>query len=144
MCLYQTITLEQRFLQIEEQFASATDPGSIECSPILNAQLDRQEYHSSAAILDPPELNGRRTFGRGGTRRLTAAEIAKKELRRNDRNALRTPQAAIAAIPGTGTSGIPIIDLTTPSASPQQSQGPVFMLFSRSGQLVRSSIISPR
>ena len=60
-----------------------------------------------------------------------------------DRNALRAPQAAIAAIPGIGTSEIPIIDLTTPATSPQQSQGPVFMSFSRSGTLVQSSIISP-
>ena len=42
--------------------------------------MDQQEYCSSATILDPPELNGRRTFSRGGTRRLTAAETAEKEL----------------------------------------------------------------
>jgi hypothetical protein len=89
--LSQTITLEQRLLRIEEQFASATDAERHRILTDLNAQLDRQKYHSSATILDPPELNGRRTFGRGGTRRLTAAEIAEKELRQNDRNALRAP-----------------------------------------------------
>ena len=130
-------------MQIEEQFASATDAQWHRMLTDLNAQLDRQEYRSSATILDPPELNGRRTFGRGGTRRLTAAEIAEKELRRNDTNASRAPQAAMAANPATGTSEIPIIDLTTPFASPQKSRGPVFMSFSRSGTLVRSSIVNP-
>jgi hypothetical protein len=141
--LSQTITLEQRFSQIEEQFASATDAERHRMLADLNAQLDHQEYYSSTMILDPPESNGRRTFGRGGTRRLTAAEIAEKELRRNDRNVPRAPQAAMATNPFTSTSEIPVIDLTTPMSSPQRPRGPVFMSFSSSGALIRSSIVSP-
>ena len=83
--LSQTITLEQRFSQIEEQFASATDTERHQMLADLNAQLDQQEFRSSTTILDPPEMNGRRIFGRGGARRLMAAEIAEKELRHNDR-----------------------------------------------------------
>src|SRR5438045_2657718 len=49
----------------------------------------------------------------------------------------------MAANSATRTSDIPIIDLTTPSASPQPSRGPVFMFFSRSGTLFRSAIVSP-
>src|SRR5271169_5340908 len=85
----QTITLEQRFSQIEEQFASATDAQRHRMLADLNVQLDQQEYRSSTTILDPPEPEGRYTFGRGGPRRSTAAEIVKKELRHNDRNASR-------------------------------------------------------
>ena len=141
--LSQTITFEQKFSQIEEQFARATDA---ECHRILtdlNAQLDQQTNSSSAAILDPPELSGRRTFGRRGAHRLTAAEIAEKELQRNDRDVPRALQGATAALPAVSTSQIPIIDLTTPTASPQRSRGPVFVSFSRSGAVVRSSIVSP-
>lgn len=139
----QIITLEQRFLQIEEQFSSATDAERHRMLADLNTQLDQQEYRSSAAILDPPELNGRRTFGRGGTRRLTAAEIAEKQLRRNDRDVSRAQQAATAANLATDIPEIPIIDLITPSVSPQQPRGPVLMSFSSSGALIRSSNISP-
>ena len=84
--LSQTITLEQKFSQIEEQFASATDAERHRILTDLNAQLDRQEYRSSATILYLLELSGGRTFGRGGAHRLVAAEIAEKELRQNDRN----------------------------------------------------------
>ena len=82
-------------------------------------------------------------IGRGGTRRLTAAEIAENELRHNDKDASTAQRAAMAAKFATGTSEIPIIDLTTPSTSPQQHRDPVVMSFSNSGALVQSSIVSP-
>ena len=46
--------------------------------------LDKEEYNI-ANVLDPPEMRGRRTFGRGGQRQLTAAEIIEKELQQNDK-----------------------------------------------------------
>ena len=67
---------------------------------------------------------------------MTAAEIAERELRRNDRNVSR-------ANPITGRSEIPVINITTPNPSPQRPRGPVFMSFSSSGALVRSSIVNP-
>jgi hypothetical protein len=137
---YQTITLEQRFAQFEKQFATATDAERHRMLADLNTQLDQQEYHSSTAILDPPELNGKRTFGRGGSRRPTAAEIAEKELRRNDRDASRTQSATLASARVSKSS---IIDLTTSNTSSRRPQGPIFMSFSNSGAVVRSSNISP-
>jgi hypothetical protein len=127
-------------MQFEQQFANATDAERHRMLTDLNAQLDQQEYRSSATILDPPKLNGKRTFGRGGTRRSTAAEIAEKELRRNDKDASRTPVTTSAL----GTmSELPIVDLMTSTTSPQRSQGPVFLSFSSSGAIVRSSNINP-
>ena len=46
--------------------------------------LDKEEYNI-ANVLDPPEMRGRRTFGRGGRRQLTATEIIEKELQQNDK-----------------------------------------------------------
>src|SRR5438045_8049130 len=73
--------------------------------------LDREECNI-VAIQDPPQLRGRRrTFGQGGPRQLTQAEIAEKELERSDRR----------AIPAT-KSITPIVDLPnslTASPNPQ-------------------------
>lgn len=46
-----------------------------------------REEENSIRIQDPPEMLGRRgrTFGRGGSRRLTGGEIAENDLRRYDR-----------------------------------------------------------
>ena len=141
--LSQTITFEQRFSQIEEQFASATDAEQHRMLVELNTQLDQQANRSSTAILDPPKLNGRRIFGRGGTHRRTAAEIVERELQRNDRDVPRALQTATVAPPTETTSEIPIIDLTTLTALPQRSRGPVLISFLRSGAVVQSSIVSP-
>ena len=68
-----------------------------------------QEEKRIANIQDPPQMRGpRRTFGQGGTRRLTQAEIAEKELERSDR--------------GTTLAAESVIDLTnSPSASRQMT-----------------------
>jgi hypothetical protein len=48
-------------------------------------QILERERCNTASIQDPPALTGRRTYGQGGIRQRTAAELADDELRRNDR-----------------------------------------------------------
>ncbi len=122
-------------LQFNEQFDNAPDIVRNRMLGGLNAQLALEEHRSTAAIRDPPEMNGRRRrmFGRGGTRRLTGAEIAEKELQRNDKLPV-TKESSVMSVAA--------IDLTIPTISPQRS-GPIFMSFSRSGAMIRRSDISP-
>ena len=69
----------------------------------------------------------RRTFGRGGPRRLTGAQIAEKELERNDKEALNQirPQ--------------PLHSAPISLRQPFTLSAPFVMTFNRFGQVVQSS-----
>ena len=60
----------------------------------INRQLDilDKEEQNVTNLQDPPEMRGQRTFGRGGRRRLTAAEFTEKQLQRNNKKAGKTPK----------------------------------------------------
>src|SRR5436190_13343345 len=80
----QTIAFEDRFLKYTDRFQRAPDDVRANILHELDRELNMLDKEQSD-IQDPPEMRGRRTFGKGGPRRLTAAEIAEKELQQNDR-----------------------------------------------------------
>src|SRR5271167_1402618 len=101
---------------------------------------EKEEYNI-ARVRDPQEMSGkRRTFGKGGKRRLTAAEIAEKKLERDDEQSV--------------PSEIPIADLTSPfiilpqpqlpSVQSSAGSGPFAMAFSHSSQVIQSSNQPPK
>jgi hypothetical protein len=87
MRLRQSISLEEKLAQLSSQFAGASDAVKARMLHGLDHELisNEKEQYNIAMIQDPPELRARRTFGRGGKRRSTAAEMAEKELAKNDR-----------------------------------------------------------
>jgi hypothetical protein len=103
----------------------------------LLKDIDRElnALEQSTAAQDPQELKGRRTFGKGGPRRLTAAEIAEKELAKSDRNATSKRSA-----------NLEIMDLTGPQriSTIQPRSTPFTMTFSATGNVVQSPGASSR
>ena len=141
----QRINLEQQLHRLLETFDQAPEHLRSDALHNIELQLVQLDKLIHIHVQDPPELTGRRTFGRGGPRRLTAAEIAEQQLHRQD----KTPRQQSAQ------SHIPIVDLTSPqhpltlsqrpgvsqhSPAPLQRRiGPVITTFSRTGAVVRSS-----
>jgi hypothetical protein len=133
----QRINLELQLDHLLKSFDQAPEHQRSETLRTIDLQL--AQLNKLAHIQDPPEMTGRRTFGRGGPRRLTGAEIAEKQLRRQDKPPRQQPTL----------SGIPIVDLTSPKRRPtetphspvplQRHRGPVITTFSRSGAVVRST-----
>jgi len=157
----QALSLEEKLLEFNNRFNVASDA----IHARMLQEVDRgmymltREEQNIARIQDPPEMEGRRwrTFGKGGPRRLTAAEIVENELKRNDRGMPRPQQQHTE-------SETSIIDLTSSSATsrqvsrpsiiptaPQQGSGPaavhsasqhpstpIIMTFSASGTVIRS------
>ena len=80
----QSLDLQEKLAQLLEKFPSATDAAQ---ATLLQDSIDRElnAIEQSTATQDPQELKGRRTFGRGVPRRLTAAEGAEKELAKSDK-----------------------------------------------------------
>lgn len=145
----QAVLLEDKLTQFGERFKTA--PDSVK-SRMLN-ELDRElnmmerEERNNAEVQDPPEMSGRRTSGKGGKRRLTAAERAEKELERNDKGSRQHQQGSIQSAPD--ISAITVIDLTgsTPSNTPQRISAhsiPFIMTFSPSGKVIRSPQQPPK
>lgn len=133
----QTISLEERMMQYHERFDKATDSVRARMLHEIDNELNMLDKECEP-VEDPPEMHGRRrTYGQGGSRRQTAAEIAERELQQNDKqtSTRRIQQQSLV-------SEIEIVDLTSlPSTPqrPQQSSGPVVMTFSSSGAVIRQS-----
>jgi len=131
----QEISLEEKLLEFRERFTTASE--------IIRArmlqEMDRgismliQEEQNINRIQDPPELSGRRryTFGKGGPRRSTAAEIVEKELHKRDKEASRPQQHPERA----STTPQQASDALTTSQRPGT---PFIMTFSASGTIIRS------
>ena len=81
----QSVNLEQKLTEYTERFKNASDAVQTRMLQDINRELDKLERESNAHVQDPPEFTGRCTYGRGGSRRLTAAEIAENELAKNDK-----------------------------------------------------------
>jgi hypothetical protein len=141
----QRINLEQQLHRLLETFDQAPEHLRSDALRNIEFQLTQLDKLIHIHTQDPPELTGRRTFGRGGPRRLTAAENAEQQLRRQN----KTPRQPSAQ------SHISTVDLTSPQrpltlsqrpGEPQHSPaplqcrtGPVITTFSRAGAVVRSS-----
>ena len=141
----QRINLEQQLHRLLETFDQAPEHLRSDALRNIEFQLIQFDKLTHIHVQDSPELTGRRTFGRGDPRRLTAAENAEQQLRRQD----KTPRQPSAQ------SHISTVDLTSPqrpltlSQRPGESQhspaplqrriGLVITTFSRTGAIVRSS-----
>jgi len=86
----QSLLFDQKLADFGERFRNAPDSIQSRMLSELNRELDmmeREEQHQ-AEIQDPPQMTeARRTFGKGGKRRLTGAEEVQKELEQNDKEA---------------------------------------------------------
>ena len=155
----QTLNLEEKLLEFNNHFNVASDA----IRARMLQEIDRvmhmliREEQNTARIQDPP-VRRRRTYGKGGPRRQTAAEIVENQLKRNDREIPRQEQQYTE-------SETPIIDLTSSSsADSRQDSGsskisiasqqgsrpftvhrasqhpatPIIMTFSASGTVIRS------
>ena len=122
-------------MRYHERFDNATDSVRAQMLHEIDSELNMLERECEP-VQDPPEMHGRRrTYGQGGSRRQTAAEIVERALQLNDRQTLtnRVQQPSPAS---------EIVDLTsfpTMPQRPRQSLGPVVMTFSSSGAIVRQS-----
>jgi hypothetical protein len=141
--LSQTIDLEECLVRYTEEFKNASDAARHRILHELNRKLNLLASEKHGMIQNPPQLmHGRRTRGKGGRRQLTGAEIAERNLQKE---AERPTESAIT-----------IVDLTTPSNSPQRhfnarttpttlpqrsrsTQSPFIMTFSRSGTVIRGT-----
>lgn len=142
----QRVNLEQQLDRLLETFDQAPEHLRSDALRNIELQLVQLDKLTRIHVQDPPELTGRRTFGRGGPRRLTAAENAEQQLRRQDKTPRQQP----------AQSHMSIVDLTSPqrpltlSQRPEESQhssaqlqrrtDPVITTFSRTGAVVRNSV----
>jgi len=127
----QSLDLQEKLAQLLEKFPSASDAAKATLLQDIDRKLNALEQSTTAQ--DPQELKGRRTFGRGGPRRLTAAEIAEKELAKSDRD--RTSKRA---------ANLEFIDLTVPQriSATQPQSAPFVMPFSATGNVQSPKITS--
>jgi hypothetical protein len=116
----QALSLEEKLLEFSNQFNITSDTGRARTLQEVNRGMHvlAREEQNIARIQDPSELRGRRgrTFGKGGPRRLTAAEIVEKELKRDDREASRPRQQSTR-------SERLVVDLTRSSTAPVHRSG---------------------
>ena len=97
----QSLDLEAKLAQIIETFPNASDTVKAALLKDLDLELEILDNAAISTAQDPPAFKGRRTYGKGGPRRLTAAEIAEKELEKSDRQANRIVS-------------LQVVDLTSP------------------------------
>ena len=85
----QALNLEEKLLEFNSQFNDASDAVHARMLQEMDRRMHvlTREEQNIARIQDPLEIRSRRgcTFGKGGSRRLTAAEIVDKKLQRNDK-----------------------------------------------------------
>ena len=78
----QTVQLEEKVIALNQHFEKASDAVRARVLQEIQHGMDilDQEQRNVNIIQDPPSMRGRRTYGHGGKRRSTGAEIADKEL----------------------------------------------------------------
>ena len=126
----QDIDFEEKMARYHLDYRNSSDAVKARMHQEINRELDllakQKQYHGN--IQDPPKMTAqRRTFGVGGPRRLTGAEIAEKELERNDKEALNQIQPQ------------PLRSAPTTLQQPFALSAPFVMTFNRFGQVVQSS-----
>ena len=83
----QSLDLTAKLAQISESFAKAPDNVKAELLQDVDLKLNVLNKALISTPQDSPEFKGRKTYGKGGSRKLTAAELAEKDLINNDRQA---------------------------------------------------------
>jgi len=120
----QSLDLEAKLAQVIEKFPKAPDTLKAALLKDIDRELDLLDTATISTPQDPPEFKGQRIYGKGGPRKLTAAEIAEKELAKNDRQTKRS-------------TNLQVVDLTTPRRTQPQST-PFIMTSSATGNVIRS------
>ena len=138
----QTIQLEEKVIILNQHFEKASDNVRAHVLQEIQHGMDilDQEQRNVNIIQDPSSMRGRRTYGRGGKRLPTGAEIADKELR--DQQKLAEKQVRMRSIQSKNTQinhpdNPPMIDSI--NISPVTSSQSFIMTFDASGVLIRSS-----
>lgn len=132
--LAQTHLFEDKLAQMLEEYRDANSAvkGKILDEISRGVNMIRNEKHRHEELQDPPEIQGNRTFGRGGLRKKTAAELAVARLEKED----RLPSRENHIIGASSAPQIPIMDLTSTPSTPnciQQNSRPVIATISSSG-----------
>jgi hypothetical protein len=143
----QSLLFDQKLADFGERFRNAPDSVQSRMLSELNRELDlmKREEQYQAEVQDPPQMTeARRTFGKGGKRRRTAAEQVQKELEQNDKEAWLQSSTSVSSQPklvsaqSTSVSAPEIVDLTSAPTTPQRPLGPLIMTFSRDGRIIQS------
>ena len=91
----QALNLQEKLLEFNNQFNDASDAVRARMLQEMDHELCMltREEENISRIQDPSEIRGRRgrTFGKGGLRRYTAAEIVERGLKRSDKEARQQP-----------------------------------------------------
>jgi hypothetical protein len=116
----QSLDLEAKLAEMMERFSTASDASKAALLKGIDLKLDMLDKAATSTAQDPMQFKGPRTYGKGGSRKRTAAEIAETELERNDRMAKRPMHHRI-------------IDLTSPKPGQPRSTP-----FSAAGNVIRS------
>ena len=142
----QTVHLEEKVIALNQHFKKASDAVRTHILQEVQRGMDflDQEQRNVDTIQDPPSMRGRRTYGRGGKRLATGAEIADKELQDQQKLAekeARDKQVLMRPIQSGNTQtnrpqNTPMIDPINIPLIPSQ---PFVMTFNASGVVVRSS-----
>ena len=102
----QSLDLEVKLRQIIETFSKASDTVKTALLKDIDLELNILNKASISTTQDPPEFKRRKMHRKGESRKLTAAEIAEKELKKSDRQAKEL-------------ANLEVIDLTGPKNTPQ-------------------------
>lgn len=134
----QMVQFEEKIIRFNDRFKNASD--AVRSSMLHEFErgllVAEKEENNIARVRDPQEMSGkRRTFGKGGKRRLTAAEIAAKELERDDKQSVPSERSVV----GLTSSFIIPTRPQSPSAHSSTDSGSFVMAFSQSSQVIRSS-----
>jgi len=105
----QNANLEERMQRVHDLFQVSDEAQRAALLSAVDSQMAilEVENHRIQSVQDPPELRGKRTFGRGGKRMRTLAEVAERTLAQSDRIE-------------SSTNRVEVVDLVTPSSSPQR------------------------
>ena len=120
----QSLDLEAKLAEMMERFPKASDAVKAALLKDIDLELQRLDKAATSTTQDPPQFKGPRTYGKGGSRKRTAAEIAETELDKNDRVAKRSMHHRV-------------IDLTSPKPVQPRST-PFGMTFSAAGNVIQS------
>lgn len=120
----QSLDLEAKLAEMMERFPKASDAVKAALLKGIDLELETLDKAAMSMNQDPPQFEGPRTYGKGGRRIRTAAEIVEKKLEKNDRIAKRSTHHRV-------------IDLTSPKPVQPRST-PFVMTFSASGNVIQS------
>ena len=114
----QIILFEEKVAQMVEQYQTADSAvqGKIYDEINHGFEMIEREKRRLEEVQDPPEMRGRCTFGKGGKRRRTAAELTIARLEKNDKPIRSETQSTSSS-----ASVIPIVDLTNASTTPKHN-----------------------